>query len=118
MRSMIHSVVNSTASRSRLGVRLDRMGIYAAVAHATPRYQEIVAQELTKSRKALEAIIRVAQEKGVVDPTLDPDVSSAFILSYTFGKVLSDISSEPVDDNAWSAFIEKMIDLVFLSSQA
>ncbi len=67
---------------------------------------------------AFATVIARAQAKGTVNPELDPKALAVFIQAYTFGRVLGDLDSNPLDPMAWNTLIDTVLDRVVRPSPA
>ena len=58
---------------------------------------------------AEDALMREVIEKGYFDKSLNPHVFAVFIQSYTLGKIVDDVVTNPLDSNDWDDFINHMV---------
>jgi len=83
-------------------------------ANSSPRFAaklKTVQQELTDS---LTDIIREAQERQFYNKNIDAKAIAVFIQAYTLGKIIDDISEDPVNQEAYEALINTIIKEVFI----
>ena len=73
------------------------------------RFQNLLAAEQERLTSGLTDIIREVIEKGYFRKDLDPHVAAIFIQSYTLGKIVDDIVTEPVNPKDWDSFIDHMV---------
>lgn len=73
------------------------------------RFQNLLAVEQERLTTSLTDIIREVIEKGYFDKNLNPHVFAVFIQSYTLGKIIDDIVTNPLDSNDWDNFINHMV---------
>jgi len=73
------------------------------------RFQNLLAAEQERLTSGLTDIIREVIEKGYFRKDLDPHVAAIFIQSYTLGKIVDDIVTEPVNSKDWDSFIDHMV---------
>lgn len=73
------------------------------------RFQDLLAAEQERLTSGLTDIIREVIEKGFFDKKLNPHVFAVFIQSYTLGKIVDDIVTNPLDPNDWDNFINHMV---------
>jgi len=73
------------------------------------RFQDLLAAEQERLTSGLTDIIREVIEKGFFDKKLNPQVFAVFIQSYTLGKIVDDIVTNPLDPNDWDNFINHMV---------
>jgi AcrR family transcriptional regulator len=87
----------------------------AATLHATRRNDEVarLQHELVSARRASgSTIIRSAQEQGLIDPGLDPDVILDQVIGAVFFRYL--VSQQPMDD----AYLDRLVDAAFRGAAA
>ena len=73
------------------------------------RFQNLLAAEQERLTSGLTDIIREVIEKGYFRKDLDPHVAAIFIQSYTLGKIVDDIVTDPVNSKDWDNFIDHMV---------
>ena len=83
-------------------------------ANSSPRFAEklqALQQDLTDS---LTDIIREAQERNFYNKNIDPKAIAVFIQAYTLGKIVDDMSADPVNQEAYEYLINTIIKEVFI----
>ena len=80
-----------------------------------PRFREALASEQKRLTDTIAELWSELQDRGLFDPTLDPKVGSVFIQAYSMGLIVNDVSSEPIDPDAYVAFISRMLERTFLA---
>lgn len=73
------------------------------------RFQKLLAIEQERLTSGLTDIFREVIEKGWFDKNLNPHVAAVFIQSYTLGKIVDDVVTNPADQMAWNEFIDQMV---------
>jgi AcrR family transcriptional regulator len=73
------------------------------------RFQKLLAVEQERLTTSLTDIIREVIEQGYFDKNLNPHVFAVFIQSYTLGKIVDDVVTNPLDPNDWDNFINHMV---------
>ncbi len=73
------------------------------------RFQDPLAAEQERLTSGLTDIIREVIEKGYFHKDLNPRVAAIFIQSYTLGKIVDDIVTNPVNSKDWDDFIDQMV---------
>jgi len=73
------------------------------------RFQNLLAAEQERLTSGLTDIVREVIEKGFFRKDLNPRVAAIFIQSYTLGKIVDDIVTNPVDSKEWDNFIDHMV---------
>ena len=69
-----------------------------------------IQQQLTDS---LTLAIKRAQDKGFVTLDFQARTLAVFIQAYTLGKIVDDITANPMDDQDWDRFITRIASKVF-----
>lgn len=99
--------------------RPDRKNIRFARAHVltlasrNPRLAEKLAVEQLRLTDALTDLIAGAQQHGWFTNDFDPRAGAVLIQAYTLGRIVDDITTEPVDPEAWEKLITRLIERVF-----
>ena len=96
-------------SRVRAPYRMRRLSALAAT-DRNERYRLTVARDQQFLDEAYQELIEAAQAKGWIAPDVDARATSLIIQAYTLGRVLDDISNEPIDDGRWNDLIETLLD--------
>ncbi|CAN2225990.1 AcrR Transcriptional regulator [Candidatus Nanopelagicaceae bacterium] len=73
------------------------------------RFQQLLAVEQERLTSGLTDIVREAIEKGFFAKDLNPQVIAIFIQSYTLGKIVDDVVTNPVNSKDWDNFINQMV---------
>ncbi len=73
------------------------------------RFQKLLAVEQERLTAGLTDVIREVIEKGFFKKDLNPHVFAVFIQSYTLGKVVDDIVTNPLKSQDWDDFINYMV---------
>ncbi|MCD9622726.1 TetR/AcrR family transcriptional regulator [Rhabdothermincola salaria] len=81
-----------------LGSAADRPALWAALSEQQDNLTAVTAE-----------LIRDAQERGLMRSDLDARAVAYFIQAYTFGRVLSDVASEPVDPDEWMRVVDLVV---------
>lgn len=79
------------------------------------RFRVALASEQKRLTDTMAEMWRELQDRGFFDPDLDPRVGSVFIQAYSMGLIVNDVSSEPIDPDAYVAFISLMLERTFLA---
>lgn len=105
-------ILVDTQSDARRPVRFRRARLLALAEHR-PRLMARIAAEQGRLTGAFTAMFIACQERGWFNPDFDPKAASAFIQAYTFGKLIDEVSDDPVDPDAWSDIVMKILYRVF-----
>ena len=106
--SRLELVTRASHDPDRAPRRLDRAAIIASVQYSEKgRSQLALAQQHLTD--ALADVVRELQERQLIDAVIDPKSMSTFIQAYSLGLVLNDVTAEPVNHEAWLAFMSRMV---------
>jgi AcrR family transcriptional regulator len=83
------------------------------IAGNSDRFRVKLGAEQQRVTDALTDLFREAQSKGWLNGEFDPRAAAVFIQAYTLGKVVDDVTPEPMDHEAWIALIGKVAEKVF-----
>lgn len=103
----LDAVTASTQARVRAGLRFERARTLA-MAQNSLRFKAAlgaVQQELTD---ALAEVFVQAQGKGWVRTDVKPRTGAVFIQAYTLGRIVDDVTPEPMDDGDWERLIAEV----------
>jgi len=112
-------VLAGMAAITAVTQRPDRKHIRFARAHVltlasgNPRLADKLAVEQLRLTDALSALISTAQQRGWFNSEFDPRAGAVLIQAYTLGRIVDDITTEPVDPDAWERLIMRLIERVF-----
>jgi len=112
-------VLAGMAAITAVTQRPDRKHIRFARAHVltlasgNPRLADKLAVEQLRLTDALSALIPTAQQRGWFNSEFDPRAGAVLIQAYTLGRIVDDITTEPVDPDAWERLIMRLIERVF-----
>jgi AcrR family transcriptional regulator len=108
----MEKVTAVTHSREMTAIRFERA---RALGHAgaSPRFKEALGIEQQRLTHAFADLVREAQSQGWVSLDLDPMATAVFIQAYTIGKLIDEVTAEPVDEQAWLKLIHRMVERTF-----
>lgn len=109
LRRRIYEFGRTVNSRDRAPNRMRRMAALAAT-DRNERYRLTLARDQHLLDQAYQELIEAAQAKGWIDAAVDARAMSLFIQAYSFGRVLDDISSDPIPEDRWNELIETLLD--------
>jgi AcrR family transcriptional regulator len=92
----------------RAGQRLTRAAIIGASA-ARPLLAEALAAEQQKLTTRFTGLAAALQQRGWIRSDIEPEIIAVFIQAFTFGRVLSDISSQPADPDQWNMMVAAFV---------
>lgn len=106
-------VTKRTQSRELRDERFFRAEVLTK-ANASPRLSKQLIELQKNLTDSLTDLIREAQERRFFTKSLDPKSIAVFIQAYTLGKIIDDVSDEPVDQEAYAQLINTIVKDVFL----
>ncbi|MEY3617715.1 MAG: hypothetical protein RL726_413 [Actinomycetota bacterium] len=114
-RRFVLAVVGSAFLPDRPDLRLLRASMVGAT-RGRDDYRARLGAEQLRLRELLADVIIQAQARGWVRPEVDPDTGAAFMLAYSFGLVVDEVTGKPVDPLAWQDLVMAFMDRVMLAS--
>lgn len=112
-RRFIMAVVGSVFLPDRPDLRLLRASMVGAT-RGREEYRARLGAEQQRLRELLAEVIEQGQARGWVRPDVHPDTGSAFMLAYSFGLVVDEVTGRPVDPQAWQDLVMAFMDRVML----
>ena len=108
----LFEVTRLTQSSALKPIRYERARIVSMAQH-NERFASALRVEQQRLTDAIEDLIRNAQEHEWMNKDFDPRVGAVMIQAYTLGKVVDDVSEEPMDPEAWDRLVNMIIEKVF-----
>ena len=108
----MEKVTAITHSREMTAIRFERA---RALGHAgtSERFREALGVEQQRLTLAFADLVREAQNQGWVTREIDPMAAAVFIQAYTIGKLIDEVTAEPVDEQEWLKLIHRMVERTF-----
>jgi AcrR family transcriptional regulator len=106
-------VTHDTQGAGLRAVRFRRARLLA-YAEGRPRLMEKMACEQARLTRCYTRLFATAQDNGWFNRDFDPQAAAVFIQAYTIGKIVDDVTTEPMDPAAWNVLIMKIVDRVFI----
>jgi AcrR family transcriptional regulator len=108
----MEKVTAITHSREMTAIRFERA---RALGHAgtSERFREALGVEQQRLTLAFADLVREAQNQGWVTTDIDPMATAVFIQAYTIGKLIDEVTAEPVDEQEWLKLIHRMVERTF-----
>ena len=108
----MEKVTAITHSREMTAIRFERA---RALGHAgtSERFKEALGVEQQRLTLAFADLVREAQSQGWVTRDIDPMAAAVFIQAYTIGKLIDEVTAEPVDEQEWLKLIHRMVERTF-----
>lgn len=104
----LDGLTETVQSPERASRRLTRAAIVGASANR-PLLAHALAGEQHRLATRLTQLVSQLQDQGLVRSDLSANAIAVFILSFTFGRVLSDIDAEPVDADEWITLVGALL---------
>lgn len=83
------------------------------MAEGRPRLMSKMSDEQARLTKNYRDLFQEFQAKGWINDDFDPQAAAVFIQAYTIGKIVDDVTTEPMDPAAWNNLIMKIFEKVF-----
>ena len=108
----MEKVTAITHSREMTAIRFERA---RALGHAgaSPRFKEALGVEQQRLTLAFADLVREAQNQGWITTDIDPMAAAVFIQAYTIGKLIDEVTPEPVNEQEWLKLIHRMVERTF-----
>jgi AcrR family transcriptional regulator len=108
------AITRVTHTRERASRRMRRVVIFANT-DGHPRLREALGNEQQRLTSTFAAVVTEAQQRGWIDPTIDPEAMAGFIQAYTLGRVVDDINPTPASVDGWYHLIDRVVTRALLS---
>lgn len=103
----IQRLTRAAGHPSRAPLRMQRIETIGA-SRARPALARAIGDEQARITDRFTAIVRRGQERGLIDPSLNPRSLAQFVLAFTLGQVLAEIdTSAPFDLDGWTAVAKR-----------
>lgn len=109
----LKAVTRTTQAPGRFESRKARIYLLG-LATQRPHLQVLLGIEQQRLTAGLADLFREAQLRGWFRPELDPMAGALLVQSYSLGLWLDDITPEPVNQEAWIALIDELVERLFL----
>lgn len=114
MKQLLHEIARATVDPERKERRWRRAEVLGA-ARRRPKLATRVAAQQHASNVELSQIVKRGQERGLLDPTLDPMAVAVFVQGYTFGLLLADVDpATELSHEAWLQVVDRFVDSIVL----
>lgn len=78
---------------------------YLALAFANQSLHEVIARQQSEITTDLAQVLTGAQQRGWLRKDLNPRAVAVFIQAYTLGRIIDDITHDPLDPSDWNQLI-------------
>lgn len=106
------AVTRQTQARDLYPTRAGRATIMG-MSLRNPRLADKVATVQTELTRAYAELFQALQDRGWMSRDFDAQAASILIQAYTFGKIVDDVSSEPIAPEKWTELIDAIMFKVF-----
>ena len=106
-------VTHETQASDMRAVRFRRARLLT-MSEARPRLMRKMSHEQARLTKNYADMFEECQKKGWMNNDFDPQAAAVFIQAYTIGKIVDDVTTEPMDPAAWDSLIMKIVGKVML----
>lgn len=105
-------VTHETQGSALRSVRFRRARLLA-YAENRPRLMQKMQIHQARLTRAYTDLFRQAQDNGWFNTDFDPHAAAVFIQAYTIGKIVDDVSDDPIRPEGWEDLIMKIVTHVF-----
>jgi AcrR family transcriptional regulator len=106
-------VTHETQGAALRSVRFRRARLLA-YAESRPRLMQKMQAHQARLTRAYTGLFRRAQDNSWFNTDFDPHAAAVFIQAYTIGKIVDDVSNDPIRPEAWEDLIMKIVERVFI----
>ena len=78
---------------------------YIALAFTSESFRQVIAEQQTQMTEELTDVLEEVQRRGWLRTSLNPKAVAVFIQAYTLGRIIDDISNDPLDPAEWNRLI-------------
>jgi len=105
-------VTRGTQTPELAQIRRERAGtLYRSGTHSA--FAQELGQEQQRLTDEIANVVSGGQSKGWVNPNLDARAAAVLIQAYSLGRIVDDITPNPMDNNKWIDLIDLLADRVF-----
>lgn len=105
-------VTRASQSPERMGARVERARTLAMAA-ADEALRVRLAVEQQRLTQAVIELFAEGQRRGWLSADVDTHAAAVFIQAYSLGRLVDDLSGDPMSHEAWLALIDRVADRVF-----
>jgi len=82
---------------------------FLALAFSSDSLRDLIGDQQRAITAELTETLALVQERGWIRRDLDPQAIAVFIQAYTLGRIIDDVSPDPVDPQAWNHLINTVM---------
>lgn len=105
-------VTHETQGSALRSIRFRRARLLA-YAESRPRLMQKMQIHQSRLTATYTALFTRAQHNGWFNSEFDGHAAAVFIQAYTIGKIVDDVSTDPMQPDAWEQLIMRIVDRVF-----
>lgn len=117
LREWLRKITVGTQDPARAARRLERAGIFGAVAH-DEELRALLAAEQRRLTDSLLELVAGGQGRGWVSRDVDPYTIAVLVQAYTLGRAVDDVTGQQMDPDAWIATIMQIVDRVIMAPES
>ena len=108
------SLITRTAVQPQRSIsRIQRAKILSAT-EGRERFAARIGHEQKLLNDQMASVVKLGQERGWVNPDLDPNAVALFVQGYPFGLLLNDVAEEQIVNDNWVKIIDLVMSKVVL----
>ena len=115
-RAASHQLSHKMQDTERRAQRMLRV-VAIATADRNERFRSMLGEEQQRITDGYAFVIQLGQERGWMNPKLSPLFLATFLQAYTVGRVINDITNNPISAEEWQSGIDLLQDTFFLNAE-
>ena len=112
MLAILKRATRATQHPQQRATRFQRARIIA-MSERSDRIRQALSVEQSRLTSALAALFIDAQNKGWMGTNFDARTGAVLIQAYTLGKIVDDVTTDPIAPELWNSIIDRLIERVF-----
>ncbi len=82
---------------------------YVAIASSSESMRQVIAQQQQEMTAQMTAALKLVDERGWLRTDLSPKAVAVFVQAFTLGRIVDDITDDPVDPEDWINLISTVM---------
>lgn len=82
---------------------------YVAIASSSESMRQVIAQRQQEMTAQMTAALKLVDERGWLRTDLSPKAVAVFVQAFTLGRIVDDITDDPVDPEDWINLISTVM---------
>ena len=112
MLAILKKTTRATQHPQQRATRFQRARIIA-MSERSDRIRQALSVEQSRLTSALTTLFIDTQNKGWMSQDFDPRTGAVLIQAYTLGKIVDDVTTDPIAPELWNSIIDRLIERVF-----